>query len=68
MYASMPYILEEALIEVYAERGWDLSDSGNRLLGQRSSLDTRSALTPNLEDLHDKIEQVLERMRGGLPA
>src|SRR5207249_4697530 len=24
MYAAMPYLLEEALVEVYEERGWDL--------------------------------------------
>jgi len=30
MYASMPYILEEAILDVYTDRGWDLASSTNQ--------------------------------------
>jgi DNA helicase HerA-like ATPase len=65
MFAGMPYILEEAILEVYAERGWSLYTSENTWLGPRATLDERSALTPSLEDLHDKIEVVLARKKYG---
>jgi len=65
MFAGMSYVLEDALLEVYAERGWSLYTSSNSFLGQNATLDQRSALTPNLEDLHDKVEAVLERKNYG---
>lgn len=65
MFAGMPYVLEEAILEVYTERGWSLFTSDNPFLDQRAGLDERSALLPNLEDLHDKIEVVLARRRYG---
>jgi DNA helicase HerA-like ATPase len=65
MYAGMPYVLEEAILEVYAERGWSLFTSENAYLEPRSSFDERSALTPCLEDLHDKVEIVLNRKKYG---
>jgi DNA helicase HerA-like ATPase len=65
MFAGMPYVLEEALIEVYTERGWSLHSSTNAYLRDRASVDERSALTPGLQDLHDKIEVILERKNYG---
>lgn len=65
MFAGMPYVLEEALIEVYTERGWSLHSSTNAYLKDRASVDERSALTPGLQDLHDKIEVILERKNYG---
>ncbi|GIH29434.1 hypothetical protein Aph01nite_77440 [Acrocarpospora phusangensis] len=58
MYAGMPYVLEEAMLELYTERGWDLDTSFNDSLGSPEDL---SALTPTLGDLYDKIEVVLDR-------
>jgi hypothetical protein len=49
----MPYLLEEALYEIYRERGWDLS-SGACSLG-------RSSRFPTLSDLCAKVEEVVER-------
>ena len=63
MFAGMAYILEEALHLVYEERGWSLFDSTNAFLGEKPTLDQRSAVTPSLEDLHDKIEEVLNKKR-----
>jgi hypothetical protein len=65
MFAGMQYVLEEALLETYSERGWSLYTSGNSHLGDRPSQDDLSALTPNLQDLHDKIEVVLARKKYG---
>jgi DNA helicase HerA-like ATPase len=65
MFAGMQYVLEEALLEIYTERGWSLYTSENAYLDDRPSLDDLSALTPNLQDLHDKIEVVLDRKKYG---
>lgn len=57
MYASMPFILEEAILEVYAERGWDIARSTNRFVSS-----TRSDFTPylpRLEHLYQKIDEVV---------
>ena len=63
MFAGMPYVLEEAILDVYTERGWSLYTSDNPFLDQRSTLDERSALMPCLADLHDQVELVLERKK-----
>lgn len=59
MYASMPYLLEEAIIQVYADKGWNLAASTNRFLDASADLDLSDCL-PTLEDLVDKIEQVVK--------
>ena len=65
MFAGMPHVLEEAILEVYTDRGWDLHSSTNRLLRGERSPEARDALTPSLSDLHDKIEEVLDRKNYG---
>jgi hypothetical protein len=65
MFAGMQYVLEEALLEVYSERGWSLYTSENSALPPGASQDELSALTPNLQDLHDKIEVVLDKKKYG---
>ncbi|MGW7356215.1 helicase HerA domain-containing protein [Streptomyces sp. NPDC054802] len=65
MFAGMSYVLEEAMLEVYAERGWNLHTSANDLLGPSPTPDDLSALTPSIGDLHSKIEDVLERRQYG---
>jgi hypothetical protein len=63
MFAGMPYVLEEAMLEVYTERGWNLRTSANDALGPHPSPADLSVLVPSLADLHDKIEVVLSRKR-----
>ena len=59
MYASMPYLLEEALLEVYEDKGWDLTSSQNRHVLRN---DPRLAdFFPSLSDLHLKIDTVVKR-------
>ena len=59
MYASMPYILEEAILEVYRERGWDLGRSENRFVDIYRE-DFRDYL-PTLRDLYWKISETVRR-------
>lgn len=54
LYAPMPYLLEEALYEIYLERGWDLAS------GECQSPATASKF-PTLSDLCAKVEEVVER-------
>jgi DNA helicase HerA-like ATPase len=65
MFAGMSYVLEEAILEVYQERGWNLHTSSNDVLGSLPKDDDLSALVPSIGDLHDKIDQVLERRQYG---
>ena len=45
--------------------GWSLFTSENPYIDHRSGIDDRSALTPCLEDLHDKVDVVLNRKKYG---
>jgi DNA helicase HerA-like ATPase len=63
MYASMPYLLEEAILEIYQERGWDIASSTNRLI-KGDLLDPKVDYTPflpRLSDLYAKIDIVVAR-------
>lgn len=59
MYASMPYILEEAILEIYRERGWDLGRSENRFIDVYRE-DFRDYL-PTLRDLYWKVSETVRR-------
>ncbi len=59
MYASMPYLLEEALMEIYQDKGWDLTSSRNRYIS--SSDPALYDYFPMLQDLHVKIDSVVKR-------
>ncbi len=55
MYAPMPYVLEEALHEVYRDKGWNLSANTNdRGINNRAF--------PTLTDLYEKIDEVVFRL------
>lgn len=60
MYASMPYILEEAIIEIYRDKGWDLATTTNRYLDDLNS-DEFFDYIPTLQDLYNKIEPIVKR-------
>jgi hypothetical protein len=59
MYASMPYILEEAIIGIYRDKGWDLATSTNRYFKDLHS-DEFFDYLPTLQDLYDKIEPIVQ--------
>jgi hypothetical protein len=65
MFAGMAAVLEDAIHDVYQERGWSLYTSGNPYLDSNLDADRRSALIPDLQDLHDQIDVVLERKKYG---
>jgi hypothetical protein len=65
MFAGMSYVLEEAMLAIYTERGWDLHTSANDLLGPDPAADDVVALVPSIADLHDKVEQVLSDRQYG---
>jgi len=65
MYASMPYLLEEAIISVYELRGWDLAESTNRNLPADAPEADRLALLPRLSDLYHQIDVIVSRKRYG---
>jgi len=60
MYASMPYILEEAMLEIYRERGWELGRSTNRFVADIYK-DDFSGYIPTLRDLYWKVDDIVRR-------
>jgi DNA helicase HerA-like ATPase len=60
MYASMPYLLEEAIYEVYLDKGWILATSQNRYFNEDAPDDVFYDYLPTLQDLLDKIDVVVK--------
>ena len=63
MYGPMPYILEEAIYEIYKDKGWDFDTEDNPYYTDLKSADydRKSLLFPNMNDLKEKIETVVKR-------
>jgi len=55
LYAPMPYVLEQALHEIYQDRGWDLTRNENRR-------GLSPLAYPTLSDFQDKLDEITERM------
>lgn len=51
MYAAMPAVLKEAMLDAYQESGWDLTTSENKY----------PKLFPTFADLFQQLETVLDR-------
>ena len=63
LYAPMPYVLESALHEVYADRGWDLiNDVCIRNLDAQGGSERNPRSFPTLTDLLFKVEEVTEKL------
>jgi|GEM_PF-771673 len=62
MYASMPYLLEDALVEIYLDKGWELATSTNRYFDVKNT-DEFFDYLPTLEDLLQKIDTVVASKR-----
>ena len=62
MYGPMPYILEDAIHRIYEDKGWNFSTEDNRSFASSNDADydEKSLMFPNMEDLRDKIESVVE--------
>lgn len=64
MYASMPYLLEEAILAIYRDRGWDIAESTN----QFADLNDPQAIAPywpQLSDLYAKVDAIVSSKRYG---
>ena len=62
MYGPMPYILEDAIHKIYEDKGWDFNTEDNPSFTDSSeaNIERKSLLFPNMEDLKNKIESVVE--------
>jgi len=58
MYAAMPYMLEEALLGIFTDRGWNLATSENLHLAGKEGAEHWEYM-PTLEDLYDQIDRVV---------
>jgi len=61
MYASMPMLLEEALLDVYTDRGWNITNSTNRFIKDDLKKVDYTPYLPRLGDLYAKIDAVVAR-------
>lgn len=61
LYAPMPQVLEEALHEVYEDKGWDLTNGTNRRLSDWSQRHVHP-IFPTLTDLFYKVVEVTDRL------
>lgn len=62
MYGPMPYVLEDAIHRIYADKGWSFETQENPAYvdSKEANLDRRLLLFPNMDDLKRKIEQVVD--------
>lgn len=65
MYASMPYLLEEAVLEIYTERGWNVASSTNRYVDINNPNVDYSPFLPRFKDLYNMIDTIVERKKYG---
>lgn len=63
MGMGMTYLLEEAIFQVYSDRGWSLFKSVNSALPSEPSRDEKEALLPTLSDLEKAVRSVVEGRR-----
>jgi len=61
MYASMPYLLEEAIIKIYEEKGWNIHTQTNKYLPHSQTIpyDKKYFLFPTMNDLLKKIDEIV---------
>lgn len=62
MYGPMAYILEDAIYKIYEDKGWSFITEDNPYFtdSNNADIDRKSLLFPNMVDLRDKIESVVE--------
>ena len=61
VFGNLPAVFEEAMLDLYVDRGWNLRTGRNDMLGPRPAASDVSALSPTMGDLRDQIEVVLGR-------
>ena len=61
LWPPLPSLLEEAMIEAYTERGWDIYSGRNHLLEGHPTAEDKAALLPTLRDVYDKLEGIVDQ-------
>lgn len=63
MYGPMPYVLEDAIYQVYEERGWNLNTESHPYFTNSDSFDEfrKSLFFPNMDDLKRKVVEVADK-------
>jgi hypothetical protein len=61
MWTPMPQVLEQSLLDVYRDRGWDLTTGRNRRAGQDTA-EADPASFPTLSDVHARVGELVPRM------
>lgn len=63
MVGPMPYILEDALYQIYVDKGWNLETEDNPYFtdSENADYDRKMLLFPNMHDLYAKVESVVEQ-------
>ncbi len=63
MYGPMPYILEDAIHQIYEDKGWNFNteDNPQYTSSSEADYDRKTLLFPNMEDLSNKIDSVVEK-------
>lgn len=59
MEASMPFIVENAIIAAYQEKGWDVATNSNYLVDDPWT--TNENIYPTFSDVIDKLEMVIKK-------
>lgn len=62
MYGPMPYILEEAIHNIYKNKGWSFETEDHPYFTdlEEANYDRKSLLFPNMEDLKEEVERVVD--------
>ena len=62
MYGPMPYILEEAIHNIYKSKGWSFETEDHPYFTdlEEANYDRKSLLFPNMEDLKEEVERVVD--------
>ncbi|MFX4241657.1 helicase HerA domain-containing protein [Aliarcobacter butzleri] len=62
MYGPMPYILEEAIHNIYKTKGWSFETEDHPYFTdlEEANYDRKSLFFPNMEDLKEEVERVVD--------
>jgi len=63
MEAAMPYIVEEAIIQAYRRKGWDIHASSNCLMDDPFA--PHSGAWPNFSDMIAELDDIIEKKEMG---
>ncbi len=66
MYGPMAYILEDAIVSIYRDKGWDLAVSENvylKKLDPDERMDRFHDYLPTLRELYTKVEKTVQQKR-----